>query len=84
MLENQALKSHQREFIEFALKKNVLKFGQFTLKSGRISPYFFNAGLFDDGLSLANLGRLFDSWESAVLLAEWAIHCCVCSGVSPR
>lgn len=59
MLENQELKAHQREFIEFALKKNVLKFGEFTLKSGRISPYFFNAGLFDDGLSLANLGRFY-------------------------
>lgn len=59
MQENQNLKPHQREFIEFALKKKVLKFGEFTLKSGRISPYFFNAGLFDDGLSLANLGRFY-------------------------
>ena len=53
------LKPHQREFIEFALQKNVLKFGEFTLKSGRQSPYFFNAGLFDDGLSLAKLGRFY-------------------------
>lgn len=59
MQENQALKPHQREFIEFAVKKNVLKFGEFTLKSGRVSPYFFNAGLFDDGLSLANLGKFY-------------------------
>lgn len=53
------LKSYQREFIEFAIRKNVLKFGEFTLKSGRLSPYFFNAGLFDDGLSLAQLGRFY-------------------------
>jgi len=53
------LKPHQKEFIEFALQKNVLKFGEFTLKSGRISPYFFNAGLFDDGLSLSKLGQYY-------------------------
>lgn len=59
MQEIENLKPYQREFIEFALTKNVLKFGEFTLKSGRISPYFFNAGLFDDGLSLASLGRFY-------------------------
>lgn len=59
MLSDSALKPHQKEFIEFALQKQVLKFGQFTLKSGRVSPYFFNAGLFDDGLSLAQLGRFY-------------------------
>jgi len=59
MLENTNLKPHQRDFIDFAIKKNVLKFGEFTLKSGRVSPYFFNAGLFDDGLSLANLGAFY-------------------------
>ncbi|AIT09189.1 orotate phosphoribosyltransferase [Candidatus Francisella endociliophora] len=42
-------------FIDFALKSGVLKFGEFTLKSGRISPYFFNAGLFNTGNQLANL-----------------------------
>lgn len=47
------------EFIRLALKKRVLKFGQFTLKSGRISPYFFNAGLFDDGESLSLLGEYY-------------------------
>ncbi|GAA0699939.1 orotate phosphoribosyltransferase [Marinobacterium maritimum] len=50
---------YQREFIEFALEKNVLRFGEFTLKSGRKSPYFFNAGLFDSGLALAKLGRFY-------------------------
>ncbi|MDX1453319.1 MAG: orotate phosphoribosyltransferase [Oleiphilaceae bacterium] len=59
MLGTSSLKPHQKEFIEFALQKQVLKFGEFTLKSGRISPYFFNAGLFDDGLSLAQLGRFY-------------------------
>jgi len=59
MLENTNLKPHQRDFIDFAIQKNVLKFGEFTLKSGRVSPYFFNAGLFDDGLSLAHLGAFY-------------------------
>jgi len=59
MLENTNLMPHQRDFIQFAIKKNVLKFGEYTLKSGRVSPYFFNAGLFDDGLSLANLGAFY-------------------------
>jgi orotate phosphoribosyltransferase len=53
------LKPHQKEFIEFAIHKNVLKFGHFVLKSGRCSPYFFNAGLFNDGESLAMLGRCY-------------------------
>ena len=47
------------KFIQLAIKKQVLKFGEFTLKSGRISPYFFNAGLFDDGESLSLLGEYF-------------------------
>ncbi len=59
MQETTNLKPHQRDFIDFAIKKNVLKFGEFTLKSGRVSPYFFNAGLFDDGLSLAKLGSFY-------------------------
>ena len=50
---------YQREFIEFALARNVLKFGQFTLKSGRTSPYFFNAGLFNTGGDLAKLGQSY-------------------------
>ncbi|HIK70795.1 MAG TPA: orotate phosphoribosyltransferase [Pseudomonadales bacterium] len=47
------------EFIEFAIQRDVLKFGEFTLKSGRKSPYFFNAGLFQDGESLARLGQYY-------------------------
>lgn len=53
------MKAFQREFIEFALSRNVLKFGNFTLKSGRTSPYFFNAGLFNTGGDLARLGRFY-------------------------
>ena len=50
------MRSHQKEFIEMILAKQVLRFGDFTLKSGRTSPYFFNAGLINDGGSLARLG----------------------------
>lgn len=53
------MQAYQREFIEFALGRGVLKFGQFTLKSGRISPYFFNAGLFNTGRDLAKLGQYY-------------------------
>ena len=53
------MKAYKREFIEFALEKQVLKFGEFTLKSGRKSPYFFNAGLFNTGRDLARLGRFY-------------------------
>jgi len=53
------MKDYQREFIEFALAKQVLRFGEFTLKSGRTSPYFFNAGLFNTGGDLARLGRFY-------------------------
>ncbi|WP_281559257.1 orotate phosphoribosyltransferase [Thalassomonas sp. RHCl1] len=55
------MKDYQREFIEFALAKQVLRFGEFTLKSGRTSPYFFNAGLFNTGGDLAKLGRFYAS-----------------------
>jgi orotate phosphoribosyltransferase len=53
------MKDYQRDFIEFALSTGVLKFGSFTLKSGRQSPYFFNSGLFNSGASLARLGRFY-------------------------
>ncbi len=53
------MQDYQREFIEFAIERGVLKFGEFTLKSGRVSPYFFNAGLFNTGGALAKLGRYY-------------------------
>lgn len=53
------MQPYQQQFIEFALARKVLKFGQFTLKSGRTSPYFFNAGLFNTGGDLARLGQFY-------------------------
>lgn len=53
------MKDYQREFLDFCLTTGVLRFGEFTLKSGRVSPYFFNAGLFDSGKSLARLGVFY-------------------------
>lgn len=50
---------YQEQFIEFALKTGVLRFGEFTLKSGRTSPYFFNTGLFDSGASMLQFSRFF-------------------------
>lgn len=60
---------YQSEFIELARRCDVLKFGEFTLKSGRVSPYFFNAGAFSNGGALAALGRCY-------------AHCIVNSGVN--
>ena len=53
------MEQYKRDFIEFALSRNVLKFGEFTLKSGRKSPYFFNAGLFNTGADLVRLGEFY-------------------------
>ncbi|MDO5054603.1 MAG: orotate phosphoribosyltransferase [Pasteurella oralis] len=53
------MEAYKLEFIQFALSRHVLKFGEFTLKSGRISPYFFNAGLFNTGADLAHLGEFY-------------------------
>ena len=53
------MQDYQRDFIELALDHDVLRFGEFTLKSGRTSPYFFNAGLFNTGGRLAGLGRYY-------------------------
>ena len=55
------MQAYQREFIRFAIERGVLRFGEFTLKSGRTSPYFFNAGLFNSGAALAQLGRFYAS-----------------------
>lgn len=53
------MQPYQRQFLELAIARHVLRFGEFTLKSGRTSPYFFNAGLFDSGAALAQLGGCY-------------------------
>jgi orotate phosphoribosyltransferase len=55
------MQAYQRDFIRFAIERGVLRFGEFTLKSGRTSPYFFNAGLFNTGSALARLGQCYAS-----------------------
>lgn len=57
-----------QEFIAFSVKKQVLKFGEFKTKAGRLSPYFFNAGLFNDGESLLKLGEFYASSIQASLI----------------
>lgn len=58
---------YQKQFLDFVIHKNILRFGEFTLKSGRKSPYFFNAGLFNTGHALAFLGR---SYAAAIRHAD--------------
>ncbi len=53
------MQSYKKEFIELSLELGVLRFGEFRLKSGRVSPYFFNAGLFNTGYAAAKLGRYY-------------------------
>jgi len=53
------MRDYQREYIQFSIDSDVLRFGEFTLKSGRLSPYFFNAGLFNTGMRLARLGQFY-------------------------
>ena len=64
------MENYKQQFIEFALARQVLKFGEFTLKSGRISPYFFNAGLFNQGADLARLGEFY-----AAALQDAGLQC---------
>ncbi len=60
---------YQRDFIDLTLQREVLRFGEFTLKSGRISPYFFNMGRIDSGAALAQLGRAYAATIEASGLA---------------
>ena len=57
--QDQSQNQFRQEFIAFAVKKEVLRFGEFKTKAGRLSPYFFNAGLFNDGESLMKLGEFY-------------------------
>ncbi len=61
------MQAFQQQFLEYCIQRGVLKFGEFTLKSGRVSPYFFNAGLFNSGADLAALG---DFYAQAIQHAE--------------
>ncbi len=60
----------RQAFIQFAIERNVLCFGEFKTKAGRMSPYFFNAGLFNDGDSLRKLGQFY---AKAIVAAELPI-----------
>ncbi|HIL62747.1 MAG TPA: orotate phosphoribosyltransferase, partial [Porticoccaceae bacterium] len=60
------MQDFQTDFLNFVIRHEILRFGEFTLKSGRISPYFFNAGWFDSGEKLAFLGR---SYARAIVLS---------------
>jgi len=62
-----AMPSFRQEFIEFAISHNVLRFGEFKTKAGRLSPYFFNTGLFNDGDSLRRIGQFY---AKAILAAQ--------------
>ena len=57
------MKNYQKEFLHFVIENSILRFGEFTLKSGRVSPYFFNAGLFSTG---SKLGFLAQSYAAAI------------------
>ena len=58
-MEHAGREAFRREFVEFSIRAGVLRFGEFTTKAGRLSPYFFNAGLFSDGAKLAELARYY-------------------------
>jgi len=58
-MESAGREAFRREFVEFSIRAGVLRFGEFKTKAGRLSPYFFNAGLFSDGAKLAELGRYY-------------------------
>eukprot|EP00543_Licmophora_paradoxa_P008444 CAMPEP_0202444904 /NCGR_PEP_ID=MMETSP1360-20130828/3821_1 /ASSEMBLY_ACC=CAM_ASM_000848 /TAXON_ID=515479 /ORGANISM="Licmophora paradoxa, Strain CCMP2313" /LENGTH=524 /DNA_ID=CAMNT_0049061003 /DNA_START=226 /DNA_END=1800 /DNA_ORIENTATION=- len=68
---DESIAMYQKEFLEFALSEGVLKFGSFVLKSGRTSPYFFNAGLFCSGAALFKLGR---SYASAIMASNQLVN----------
>src|SRR5215469_6321982 len=76
------MQQYQLTFIDLALRSNALRFGRFTLKSGRESPYFFNAGLFSDGESAAVLGRRYASTIVASGIAFDMLFGPACKGIA--
>ena len=78
---SEAIQPYQKEFLEFSLEQGVLRFGSFVLKSGRTSPYFFNAGLFASGASLFRLGKAYASTimaSSSLYVARTLCRCVEC------
>lgn len=64
---------YQKEFIQYAIDCGVLKFGEFELKSGRTSPYFFNTGLFNTGAMLGKLGQFY---AKTLIESNFLLICC--------
>lgn len=69
-----AMKSYQREFLHFAIETGALCFGEFTLKSGRVSPYFFNTGMFSDGTSAARLGSFYAALLNDCIHTDYMLY----------
>ena len=67
------MKPYQKKFLELAIERGVLKFGEFELKSGRVSPYFFNAGLFSQGSDLAVLGECYAAAIQDHFADDWQV-----------
>jgi hypothetical protein len=71
---------HQPDFIRLCLELGVLRFGEFKLKSGRMSPYFFNAGLFNTGRAIAGLGRYY----ARAAASSWTAFCASTCSIERR
>lgn len=68
------MEGYKQEFIEFMVDSQVLKFGDFTLKSGRKSPFFMNAGAYVTGAQLRKLGNIMR--ERSMTITVWTLTCC--------
>ena len=69
------MEQYKEEFIEFMVESNVLKFGDFTLKSGRKSPFFMNAGAYVTGSQLRRLGQYYA--RQSMIITEMILMCCL-------